>query len=137
MPKKSSRREENGKAIPLKRAAICSVIGSAIYFIGIIAFSAAELSLSLGASTYLPAGLAAAFVSAFIAGFVTLIKDKQKALPLGALSGALQAVICGAMLVIINNGAVGKGLLFNALVMVIGAVIGAVAAANVKTKVRY
>ncbi len=137
MPKKSSRREENAKGMPFKRAAICSVIGSAVYFIVIIAFSAAELSLSLGASTYLPAGLAAAFVSAFVAGFVALVKDKRNTLPVGAFTGALQAAVCGAMLVIINNGAVGKGLLFNAVAMVAGAIIGAVAAANVKTKVRY
>ena len=137
MPKRTSRREEKSKNVPVKRAGICSVIGSALYFIEIIAFSAAELKLSLGTSTYLPAGLAAAFIAAFIAGFAALIKDKQKALPVGAIAGVLQAVICDLVLIIINSGAVGKGLVLNAAVSVIGAVIGAVAAANVKTKVRY
>lgn len=138
MPKRTSRREENSnKTIPLKRAGICSVIGSALYFIEIIAFSAAELHLSAGAATYLPAGLAAAFVASFTAGFVALIKDKQKALPTGAVAGSLQAVICDIVLVIINSGNVGKGLIFNAVVSVVGAVIGAVVAANVKSKVRY
>lgn len=137
MPRKSTRREENGKTMPIKRAGICSVIGAALYFIEIIAFSAAELHLSLGAKTYLPAGLAAAFVSAFIAGFFALIKYKQKALLIGAFAGALQAVVCDVLLIIINSGAVGKGLVFNFLACVAGAVIGAVAAANIKKKVRY
>ena len=137
MPKRTSRREEKSKNVPIKRVGICSVIGAALYFVEIIAFSAAELHLALGAGAYLPAGLIAAFVSSFIAGFVALIKDKQKALPLGAFAGALQAVICDVVLVVINSGAVGKGLVFNTVVSVIGAVIGAVAAANVKTKVRY
>lgn len=138
MPKKkSSRREENGKSMPLKRVSICSVIGSALYFIEIAAFSAAELSLSLGESVYLPVGLGAAFVSAFIAGFASLIKEKQKALPLGAFAGILQAVICDLVLVVINNGAVGKGLIFNAAVSVVGSVTGALVAANIKPKVKY
>ena len=137
MPKKSSRREESGKFLPFKRAGICSVIGSALYFIGIIAFSAAELRLSLGVKTYLPAGLAIALISSFAAGFFALIKEKQKTLPLGLFAGALQAFICDVMLVIVNNGAVGMGLIFNAAVSVVGAVTGAVAAANIKTKIKY
>lgn len=137
MPKKSNRREENVGMMPIKRAGICSVIGTALYFVEIIAFSAAEMHLMLGAETYLPAGLTAAFISAFIGGFFALIKDKKKALPIGALSGVLQAAISDALLIIINNGAVGKGLVLNAVVSVLGAVIGGVVAANIKTKVKY
>ena len=137
MPKKSSRREENNKSMPIKRIGICSLIGSALYFLEILAFSAAELSLSLGSGLYMPIGLAAAFISAFIAGFTALIKDKQKALPLGALAGAIQAVICDMLLVIINKGSVGLGLLLTSVVSVVGAVIGAIVAANIKTKIKY
>ncbi len=137
MPRKSTRREDNGKTMPIKRAGLCSVIGAALYFIGIAAFSAAELHMSLGAKTYLPAGIVAAFISAFTAGFIALLKYKQKALPLGAFAGALQAAVCDVLLVIINNGAVGKGLILNFAACVAGSVIGAVAAANIKSRVRY
>lgn len=137
MPKKTSRREENGKTMPYKRIGVCSVIGAALWFLEIIGFSAAELSLALGEKFYLLAGIAAALVSGFIAGFAAIIKDKKKALPCGALAGAIQALLCDMMLVIINNGSVGKGLLFVALSSVIGAVAGALVAANIKTKVKY
>lgn len=137
MPKKTSRREENGKSMPYKRIGVCSVIGAALWFLEIIGFSAAELSLALGEKFYLLAGIAAALVSGFIAGFAAIIKDKKKALPCGALAGAIQALLCDMMLVIINNGSVGKGLLFVALASVIGAVAGALVAANIKTKVKY
>lgn len=137
MPKRTSRREEKNQNVPIKRVCICSVIGAVLYFIEITAFSAAELHLSLGAETYLPAGLVAAFVSSFIAGFIALIKDKKKAMPLGALAGALQAVISDIVLVAVNSGEVGKGLVFNTVLSVAGAVIGAVVAANVKSKIRY
>ncbi|MBR6785832.1 MAG: hypothetical protein IKM25_06235 [Clostridia bacterium] len=137
MPKKTSRREENGKTMPYKRIGVCSVIGAALWFLEIIGFSAAELSLALGEKFYLLAGIAAALVSGFIAGFAAIIKDKKKALPCGALTGAIQALLCDMMLVIINNGSVGKGLLFVALSSVIGAVAGALVAANIKTKVKY
>ena len=137
MPKKSSRREEAGKAMPYKRIGICSVIGAALWFLEIIGFSAAELSLALGEKFYLLAGIAAAFVSGFVAGLTALIKDKKKALPCGALAGSIQALMCDIMLVIINNGSVGKGLLFVAVASVAGAVAGALVAANLKTKVRY
>lgn len=137
MPKKSSRREETGKTMPYKRIGICSVIGAALWFLEIIGFSAAELSLALGEKFYLLAGIAAAVASGFVAGFAALIRDKKKALPCGALAGAIQALICDIMLVIINNGSAGKGLLFVALASVAGAVSGALVAANVKTKVKY
>ena len=137
MPKKTSRREENGKTMPYKRIGVCSVIGAALWFLEIIGFSAAELSLALGEKFYLLAGIAAALVSGFIAGFAAIIKDKKKALPCGALAGAIQALLCDMMLVIINNGSVGKGLLFVTLASVIGAVAGALVAANIKTKVKY
>lgn len=137
MPKKTSRREENGKTMPYKRIGVCSVIGAALWFLEIIGFSAAELSLALGEKFYLLAGIAAALVSGFIAGFAAIIKDKKKALPCGALAGAIQALLCDMMLVIINNGSLGKGLLFVTLASVIGAVAGALVAANIKTKVKY
>lgn len=137
MPKKTSRREESGKTMPYKRIGVCSVIGAALWFLEIIGFSAAELSLALGEKFYLLAGIAAALVSGFIAGFAAIIKDKKKALPCGALAGAIQALLCDMMLVIINNGSVGKGLLFVTLASVIGAVAGALVAANIKTKVKY
>ena len=137
MPKKSSRREENGKTMPYKRIGICSVIGASIWFLEIIGFSAAELSLAIGEKFYLIVGIAAALVSGFIAGFAALIKDKKNALPCGALAGSIQALICDVMLAIINNGSVGKGLLLIAISSVIGAVSGALVAANSKSKVRY
>ena len=90
-----------------------------------------------GESVYLPVGLVAAFISAFIAGFTALIKNRQRALPLGALAGVLQAVICDAILVVINRGAMGKGLVFNAAASVAGAVIGALVAANIKPRTKY
>ena len=137
MPKKSSRREETGKTMPYKRIGICSVVGAALWFLEIIAFSAAELSLSMGEKFYLIVGIAAALVSGLIAGFAALIKDKKNALPCGALAGSAQALICDIMLVIINNGSVGKGLLLIAVSSVIGAIFGALVAANSKSKVRY
>ncbi len=137
MPKKSSRREENIKAMPYKRIGVCSVIGAALWFLEIIGFSAAELSLDLGENFYLLAGIAAALVSGFIAGFAALVKDKKKALPCGALAGSIQALVCDILLVIVNNGSAGKGLLFVAVASVIGAVAGALVAVNVKTKTRY
>ena len=137
MPKKSSRREENGKTMPYKRIGVCSVIGAALWFLEIIGFSAAELSLAMGEKFYLFTGVVAAVASGFVAGFAALIKEKKNALPCGALAGSIQALICDVMLAIINNGSVGKGLLFVAVSSVAGAVAGALVAANMKTKVRY
>lgn len=136
MPKKSSRREET-KSLPVKRIGICSIIGAALYFLEIIAFSAAELKLSFGADTYFYVGIAAAFVASFIAGFSALIKQKNKALPCGAATGAIQAVISDIILAVMNKGSVGKGMLIVAVVSVIGAAIGGIVAANIKPKVKY
>lgn len=136
MPKKTSRREETN-SMPVKRIGICSVIGAATYFLEIIAFSAAELKLSFGTGAYFYVGIAAAFVAAFIAGFAALIKQKNKALPCGAATGAIQAVICDILLAVINRGSVGKGLLFITLACVLGAAFGGIIAANIKPKIKY
>lgn len=136
MPKKNSRREETN-SLPIKRIGICSVIGAALYFLEIIAFSAAELKLSFGAESYFYIGIAAAFISAFIAGFSAVIKQKSKALPCGAATGAIQAVISDILLAVINKGGVGKGMIFVSLASILGAAIGGIVAANIKPKVRY
>ncbi len=137
MPKKRSRRDEADNSLPFKRIGLCSVIGSALYFLELVAFSAAELKFSFGSNFYLPAGIGAAFVSAFIAGFAAVFRDKKKALPCGALTGAVEAAVCDILLVFINGGSVGKGLLFVSIASVAGSVIGSVAAANIKPKIKY
>lgn len=137
MPEKKSARNENRNALPLKRIGFCSVIGACLFFLELVAFSAAELKMSLGSSLYLPVGIAAAFVSAFIAGFAAVFREKRKALPCGALTGAIEALIIDIILIFVNGGSVGKGLAFVALASVVGSAVGAVIAANVKPRVKY
>jgi hypothetical protein len=67
MPEKKKKRDTEGGTMPLKRIGVCSVIGAALFFLELIAFSAAELKMAFGNGFYLPAGLATAFVSAFVA----------------------------------------------------------------------
>lgn len=137
MPEKRTGRNENQSGLPFKRIGFCSVIGACFYFLELVAFSAAELKMSLGENLYLPVGIAAVFVSAFIAGFASVYKDKKKALPCGGLSGAIEAVIVDIILIVVNGGSVGKGLLLVAVVSVAGSAIGAVVAANIRPKRKY
>ncbi len=137
MPKKKSGRNENDNGMPFKRIGFCSVIGACLFFLELVAFSAAELKMSLGSGLYLPVGVAAAFVSAFVAGFAAVFRDKKKALLCGALTGAIQAVICDTVLIFVNGGSVGKGLVLVAAVSVAGAAIGGVAAANIRPRRKY
>lgn len=137
MPEKKSARSENKNALPLKRIGFCSLIGACLYFLELVAFSAIELKMSLGSSFYLPVGVAAAFVSAFIAGFAAVLKEKRKALPCGALTGAIEALVSDVILIFVNGGSVGKGLVFVAVASVVGSAVGAVIATNIKPRVRY
>ena len=137
MPEKKSGRKDNGKIMPMKKIGFCSVIGAGLYFLEIVAFSAAELKLSFGGGVYLPVGVAAAFVSAFVAGFAAVYREKKNALPCGAATGAIEALICDIVLIAVNGGRVGKGLLLVAGASVVGAAIGAVVSANINPKRKY
>ena len=63
--------------------------------------------------------------------------NQKKAAPIGALTGAIEVAISDIFLVLINNGEVGKSLIFMNISVVAGSVIGAVAAAGIKRKIRY
>lgn len=137
MPEKKKRREKESGVIPVKRIGLCSIIGAALFFLELIAFSAAELKMSFGNGSYLPVGLAAAVISSFAAGFIAVFKSKKNALPCGALTGAVEAVISDVVLAVINGGSVGKGLIFVAIASVVGGAVGGVIAANVRPKIKY
>ena len=135
MPEK--RKNQNVGVMPLKRIGVCSIVGAGLFFLELIGFSLLELKMDFGTGLYLPVGIASAFLSGFIAGFVAVIKDKKKAAPIGAVTGAIEVAISDIFLVLINNGEVGKSLIFMNLSVVAGSVIGAVAAAGIKRKIRY
>lgn len=135
MPEK--RKNQNDGGMPLKRIAVCSIIGTVLLFLEIIGFSALELKLDFGTALYFPVGVASAFLSGFTAGFAAVIKDKKKAAPIGAVTGAIEVAISDVFLVLVNNGEVGKNLIFMNLSVVAGSVIGAVAAAGIRRKIRY
>ncbi len=137
MPEKKKRRDTESGAMPVKRIGVCSIIGAALFFLELIAFSAAELKMAFGNGLYLPAGLVAAFVSAFAAGFIAVFKSKKNALPCGAMTGTIEAVISDVILAVINGGSIGKGLVFVALVSAVGGAFGGIVSANIKPRIRY
>lgn len=137
MPEKKKRRENDNNSIPLKRMGVCSVIGAALFFLELILFSAAELKMAFGNGFYLPVGLAASLISSFAAGFMAVFKSKKNALACGALTGAIEAAISDILLVVINGGSIGKGLIFVALASVVGGALGGVVAANIRPKIKY
>ena len=137
MPENKKRKETDSAKIPIKRITICSVIGAALFFLELIAFSAAELKMSFGNGSYMPVGLVMAIVSSFAAGFAAVFKSKKNALLCGALTGAIVAVISDIILAVINGGSVGKGLLFVALASIIGGAVGGIISANIRPKIKY
>lgn len=137
MPDKKKRKNNDNGTFPLKRMGICSVIGAALFFLELVLFSAAELKMTFGNGFYLPVGLAASLISSFAAGFMAVFKSKKNALACGALTGAVEAAISDIILVVLNGGSVGKGLIFVALASIAGSAIGGVVAANIRPKIKY
>ena len=137
MPDKKKRKDNDNGTFPLKRMGICSVIGAALFFLELVLFSAAELKMAFGNGFYLPVGLAASLISSFAAGFMAVFKSKKNALACGALTGAVEAAISDIILVVLNGGSVGKGLIFVALASIAGSAIGGVVAANIRPKIKY
>lgn len=137
MPEKKKRRDNDDGAIPVKRVGASSVIGAAMFFLELVAFSAAELKMAFGNGLYLPVGLAAAVISSFTAGFIAVFKSKKNALLCGALTGAVEAVISDIILAVVNGGSVGKGLIFVAVASIVGGAVGGVVSANIRPKIKY
>ena len=137
MPEKKKRKDNADVLFPMKRIGICALIGAAVFFLELVLFSAAELKMAFGNGFYLPVGLTASLVSSFAAGFMAVFKSKKNALACGALTGALEAVISDVLLVVLNGGSIGKGLIFVALAGVAGGAVGGVVAANVRPKIKY
>lgn len=134
--KKVSRREETS-AFPIKRLALCSLIGSGLYFVMIFAFAFTELRVGLGVKYYMPLGLIYGVLSAFLSGFASLYKIKEKAFQYGSLTGLMQAFLCTLILFILNGVTGGTGIFIQFLVMIVSAVLGAVVSANMKVKNKY
>lgn len=137
MPENKKRKEKDTGKIPIKRISVCSVIGASLFILELIVFSVAELKMSFGNGVYMPAGLVMALVSSAAAGFAAVFKSKKNALPSGALTGAIEAVINDIFLLAINGGSTGKGILFVALASVIGGAVGGVVSANIRPKIKY
>ncbi len=137
MHDKKKRKDNDNGSLPLKRMGICSVIGAALFFLELVLFSAAELKMAFGNGFYLPVGLAASLISSFAAGFMAVFKSKKNALACGALTGAVEAAISDILLVVLNGGSVGKGLIFIALASIAGGAVGSVVAANIRPKIKY
>lgn len=134
--KKVSRREET-PAFPIKRLALCSLIGSGLYFVMIFAFAFTELRVGLGVKYYMPLGIIYAALSAFLSGFASLYSIKEKAFQYGSLTGLMQAFVCTVILFIINGVTGGTGIFVQFLVMALSSVLGAVVSANMKVKNKY
>lgn len=134
--KKVSRRGE-ASGFPIKRLVLCSVISSGIYFILLFIFACAELSMGLGTKFYMPCGLVMSAVTAFLGGFAALRKIREKAFQFGALTGFVQAFICGVILFAVNSFNGGTGIFITFAVMIAFSVAGAVVSANLRIKNRF
>ncbi len=134
--KKVSRREETS-AFPIKRLALCSLIGSGLYFVMIFAFAFTELRVGLGVKYYMPLGIVYGVMSAFLSGFASLYNIKEKAFQYGSLTGLMQAFLCTVILFVLNGATGGTGVFVQFAVMVVSAVLGGVVSANLKVRNKY
>ena len=135
MGSKSRVDEKNG--FNIAKVTAVSLIGSVLFFSFTALFSLFALKNNISSSTYMPSGLIAGAVSAFIAGFITVRPIKQKGALYGALSGFFQALICSIVLFIVNGGSAGTGIFILSGLMILLSATGGISAVNLKIKKKY
>lgn len=133
---KSSRREDKADA-PFVKIIIGAVAASILYFVVLAVFATLALNSGMSASSYMPAGMAAGAITGFAGGFISVRPVKEKGALYGLITGVLQAVICSAVLFVVNGASAGNGIFILCALTVVGAVLGGIAAVNLKIKKKY
>lgn len=135
--KRKTSRADKKRTPPVLTIAVCSVLGSALYFIAAAVFAALSLKFHVDSKLYLPAGAALGALTGWIGGFCAAKPQKEKGAVYGAASGAGQAVVTAVILFAVNEGETGvKAALLFSLTVIFG-IIGGIAAVNVKRKKKY
>ena len=133
---KSSRKEKHTGS-PFIKTAVAAAAASVLYFILLAAFSAFALSSGLSESFYMTAGMVTGALTAFSGGFIAVRPIKEKGALYGLVTGGIQALVCSAVLFIVNNATAGNGIFILSALIVASAVLGGISAVNLKIKKKY
>ena len=134
---KNSRSKDNSLS-NYKNIAICSAIGTIMFFMLIALFSFVSLKSDLlSKSLYIPIGFFSAAASGIVSGFLTVRKNKKNGALFGALTGLIQGVVSSVICLFINNRSSGSLIFILAAVFVVFGAIGGISAVNVKVRKKY
>ncbi len=133
---KASRKNESNDS-PYMKIAVISIVSALLYFAILAAYAAFALKSGAGSSGYLPAGIISGALTGFLNGFIAVRPVKQKGALYGGLAGLLQAVLCCAVIFIINHGTAGNGIFILLAAITACGVFGGISAVNIKVKKKY
>ena len=133
---RSNSKNENNQSL-LMKIAIGTAISVVLYFIFIALYAFVSLKTGASASVYMPVGIVLGVLAGLIGGFAAVRPVKQKGFVLGALTGLASAVICAAILFIVNGNKAGNGVFFLMAAIISGSAAGGISAVNLKIKKKY
>lgn len=125
------------KLFPIKTVIISSVSGAAVFYFLVYLFSLLILKSSDNHPMLILYGIISAAVSSFVSSFTALKFIKEKGIFHGAVIGFVQYIICSSVMLILNNGATGFGMLILFGIIMLMSCAGGLAGVSLKKKIKY